>query len=65
MARGMWLADVISIQVSPGEPVFHVFGAIARFERRLIADRIKDGIVAARAKGKRPSRPPRTASLPR
>lgn len=41
-----------------GELVFHVFGAIAHFERRLIAERTKDGIAAARAKGKRPGRRP-------
>ncbi len=41
-----------------GELVFHVFGAIAHFERRLIAERTKDGIAAARAKGKRPGRQP-------
>ena len=33
-------------------------GAIAHFERRLIAERTKDGIAAARAKGKRPGRKP-------
>jgi DNA invertase Pin-like site-specific DNA recombinase len=37
---------------------FHVFGAIAHSERRLIADRRKDGIAAARAKGKLPGRRP-------
>ena len=42
---------------SAGEPVFHVFGAIAYFERRLIAERTKDGIVAAPACGKRPATP--------
>src|SRR6516164_8866660 len=41
-----------------GELVFHVFGAIAHFERRLIAERTKDGIAAARAKGKHPGRRP-------
>ena len=30
----------------------------AHFERRLIAERTKDGIAAARAKGKRPGRQP-------
>jgi DNA invertase Pin-like site-specific DNA recombinase len=35
-----------------------VFGAIAHFERRLIAERTKDGIAAARARGKRPGRQP-------
>jgi DNA invertase Pin-like site-specific DNA recombinase len=38
--------------------IFHVFGAIAHFERRLIAERTKDGIAAARAKGKRSGRQP-------
>jgi DNA invertase Pin-like site-specific DNA recombinase len=41
-----------------GELIFHVFGAIAHFERRLIAERTKDGIAAARARGKRPGRQP-------
>lgn len=41
-----------------GELVFHVFGAIAHFERRLIVERTRDGITAARARGKRPGRPP-------
>jgi len=40
-----------------GELVFHVFGAIAHFERRLIAERTRDGIRAARARGKVPGRP--------
>ena len=38
--------------------MFHVFRAIAHFERRLIAERTKDGIIAARARGKRPGRQP-------
>jgi DNA invertase Pin-like site-specific DNA recombinase len=37
--------------------IFHVFGAIAHFERRLISERTKDGVNAARLKGKRPGRP--------
>jgi DNA invertase Pin-like site-specific DNA recombinase len=35
-----------------------VFGAIAHFEQRLIAERTRDGIAAARARGKRPGRQP-------
>ena len=35
-----------------------MFGAIAHFERRLIAERTKDGIAAARTRGKRPGRRP-------
>jgi DNA invertase Pin-like site-specific DNA recombinase len=46
----------IDTNSAAGELVFHVFGAIAHFERRLIAERTKDGIAAARAKGKHPAR---------
>ena len=41
-----------------GELVFHVFGAIAHFERRLIVERTRDGLSAARARGKVFGRPP-------
>ena len=37
--------------------MFHVFGAIAHFERRLISERTKDGVAAARKRGKKPGRP--------
>jgi len=37
--------------------VFLIFGSIAEFERELIRDRVKSGIAAARAKGKRLGRP--------
>ena len=40
-----------------GELVFHVFGAIAHFERRLIVERTRDGLAAARARGAKPGRP--------
>ena len=52
------LEEKIDTSSAAGELVFHVFGAIAHFERRLIAVRTKDGIAAARAKGKRPGRQP-------
>lgn len=51
------LEEKIDTSSASGELIFHVFGAIAHFERRLISDRIKDGIKAARAKGKNPGRP--------
>jgi DNA invertase Pin-like site-specific DNA recombinase len=35
----------------------YVFGAITQFERRLIAERTRDGMAAARAKGRLPGRP--------
>jgi len=52
------LEERIDTSSAAGELVFHVFGAIAHFERRLIAERTKDGIAAARAKGKHPGRRP-------
>ena len=45
-------------QLAVGELVFHVFIAIAHFERRLIAERTRDELAAARARGKRPGRHP-------
>ncbi len=52
------LEEKIDTTSAAGELVFHVFGAITHFERRLIAERTKDGIAAARARGKRPGRQP-------
>jgi DNA invertase Pin-like site-specific DNA recombinase len=52
------LEERIDTNSAAGELIFHVFGAIAHFERRLIAERTKDGIAAARARGKRPGRQP-------
>ena len=52
------LEERIDTNSAAGELVFHVFGAIAHFGRRLIAERTKDGIAAARARGKHPGRQP-------
>jgi DNA invertase Pin-like site-specific DNA recombinase len=53
----MSLEEKIDTSSAAGELIFHVFGAIAHFERRLISERTKDGIKAARLKGKKPGRP--------
>lgn len=53
----MSLEEKIDTSSAAGELVFHVFGAIAHFERRLISERTKDGINTARLKGKIPGRP--------
>src|SRR4051794_23702659 len=45
------LEERIDTSSAAGELVFHVFGAIGHFERRLIAERTRDGIAAARARG--------------
>ena len=50
--------DGLGRSLAAGELVFHVFGAIAHFERRLISERTRDGIAAARKRGRRPGRPP-------
>lgn len=52
------LEEKIDTSSAAGELIFHVFGAIAHFERRLISERTKDGIAAARAKGRKPGRQP-------
>lgn len=52
------LEEKIDTSSAAGELIFHVFGSIAHFERRLIAERTKDGIAAARARGKRSGRQP-------
>jgi DNA invertase Pin-like site-specific DNA recombinase len=52
------LEERIDTSSAAGELVFHVFGAIAHFERRLIAERTRDGIAAARAEGRKPGRRP-------
>ena len=51
------LEERIDTTSAAGELVFHVFGAIAHFERRLISERTRDGIAAARTRGRRPGRP--------
>lgn len=52
------LEERIDTTSAAGELVFHVFGAIAHFERRLISDRTKDGLINARKHGRIPGRPP-------
>ena len=42
----------IDTTTASGEFVFHVFSALAQFERRLIQERTRAGLAAARARGK-------------
>ena len=51
------LEEKLDTSSAAGELVFHVFGAIAHFERRLISERTRDGIAAARKRGNHPGRP--------
>jgi DNA invertase Pin-like site-specific DNA recombinase len=48
-----------------GELIFNIFSALAQFERRLIQERTKAGLAAARARGKKGGRRPLPASTPR
>lgn len=50
------LEEKIDTSSAAGELISHVFESIAHFERRLISERTKDGILAALAKGKPPGR---------
>lgn len=52
------LEERIDTTSAAGELVFHVFGAIAHFERRLISERTKDSLINARKHGRVLGRPP-------
>src|ERR1039458_4381224 len=51
------LHEGVDTSTPNGRLVFGIFASIAEFERELIRDRVKSGIAAARAKGKRLGRP--------
>ena len=52
------LHESINTTTSTGRLVFHIFAAVAEFERELIVDRTKAGLAAARERGARPGRKP-------
>lgn len=52
------LAEDIDTTTPAGKLVFHVFASIAEFERERIAERTRDGLVAARRRGRVGGRPP-------
>jgi DNA invertase Pin-like site-specific DNA recombinase len=51
------LTENIDTTTSGGKLIFHIFGALAEFERNLIRERTTAGLVAARARGKTGGRP--------
>jgi DNA invertase Pin-like site-specific DNA recombinase len=55
----------IDTTTASGELVFHIFSALAQFERRLIQERTQAGLAVARARGKKGGRIPRRAEEPR
>lgn len=51
------LHESIDTSSSSGKLIFHIFGALAEFERNLIRERTNAGLQAARARGRKGGRP--------
>src|ERR687895_389947 len=51
------LTENIDTTTSGGKLIFHIFGALAEFERNLIRERTTAGLMAARARGRKGGRP--------
>jgi DNA invertase Pin-like site-specific DNA recombinase len=51
------LTESIDTTTSGGKLVFHIFGALAEFEREIIRERTTAGLQAARARGRNGGRP--------
>ena len=51
------LTEVLDTTTPSGELLFHVFGALAQFERALISERVAAGLEAARNRGRVGGRP--------
>jgi DNA invertase Pin-like site-specific DNA recombinase len=51
------LTENIDTTTSRGKLIFHIFGALAEFERNLIKERTTAGLTAARARGRLGGRP--------
>src|SRR3954469_21996081 len=54
------VTEDIDTSSATGQLVFHIFGALAEFERNLTKERTIAGLVAARARGKTGGRPKRS-----
>jgi len=58
--RGIYFKSIqesIDTSTSGGKLIFHVFGALAEFERDIIRERTMAGLKAARARGRKGGRP--------
>lgn len=51
------LTEQMDTTTPQGELLFHVFGALAQFERSLTQERVRAGLAAARRRGRRGGRP--------
>ena len=64
-ARGIGLrslTEAIDTTTSGGKLIFHIFAALAEFERAVIRERTLAGLAAARARGRKGGRPPALAA---
>jgi len=52
LQRMMHLTEGMGTTTPSGELFFHIFGALAQFERTLIQERVKAGLEAAKTRGK-------------
>ncbi len=52
------LTEAVDTTTSGGKLVFHIFAALAEFERSIIRERTMAGLAAARARGRTGGRPP-------
>ena len=59
------LAEDIDTTTPAGRLVFHVFASIAQFERERISERTKEGLEAARKRGRVGGRPPALSTAQR
>jgi DNA invertase Pin-like site-specific DNA recombinase len=50
------LTENIDTTTSGGKLIFHIFGALAEFERNLVRERTQAGLTAARARGEKGGR---------
>src|SRR5712691_435706 len=57
------ITENIDTSTVTGQLVFHIFGALAEFERNLIKERTMAGLEAARARGRKGGRPKLNTSL--
>jgi DNA invertase Pin-like site-specific DNA recombinase len=57
------ITEHINTATATGQLVFHIFGALAEFERNLIKERTMAGLEAARARGRKGGRPKLNPSL--
>src|SRR5512144_1853036 len=51
------ITEAIDTTTSGGKLIFHIFGALAEFERDIIRERTQAGLIAARARGRKGGRP--------